>query len=487
MDGPASSDDASFVEPGEVVILDSDEQAAVTLRSWLEAQGCRVFDASDAQKAAVLVERHSAHVVFAHEGMLAGDSLRRLRNALGGAPAESSAAHAALILMSDRSAPDGAKRALEQGAFDFVSKPLDRTRVTAALNNALRFARLSRHAARPLSFGHGAAFDSILGRSEPMQSMFNQLSRVLPSTVPVFLSGESGTGKELVAHSVHHGGPRKEAPFVELNCAAIPESLQESELFGHERGAFTGAVGTHKGKFEQAHGGTLFLDEIGEISLAVQARLLRVLQDGSLTRVGGTRPIQVDVRIVSATHRDIESMVREGKFRQDLYYRIVVFAVRVPPLRERSGDVPLLLNHFLRKHRKEGGEQLKAVAPEVLDLLCNYSWPGNVRELENTVRRALLLSDSQVIAPQALPAAVQGATAKATPKAQKEAFGDLGQGSPASLESIVPLEEVERQAILRAIAITGGNLTVAAERLGIGRATLYRKLAAMRAGLTKEA
>jgi len=355
--------------------------------------------------------------------------------------------------------------------FDVLEAPVDRKRLTSSIRQAVRQARLSRDLTRLTSEERrGGPVRNLIGSAPAMVALYDQLERVVATEVPVFLHGESGTGKELIARAVHDAGPRRTRPFVALNCAAIPEGLQESELFGHERGAFTGATTTSPGRFEQAHGGTLFLDEIGDIHPSVQAKLLRVLQEGTFYRVGGSKKIKVDVRVISATHRDIESMTRSGSFREDLYYRVVVYPIRVPPLRERREDVPQLILHFLSKHAAEVAGKIKPVDPDALDLLCSYQWPGNVRELENVVRRAALASND-VIRIASLPGSL---TRDRTVPLPDRAPSSAESGSA---EEIISLAELERRAIVRALELTGGNLAESARRLGIGRATLYRKLA----------
>ena len=305
----------------------------------------------------------------------------------------------------------------------------------------------------------------LVGSSESMRALIDQVHRVMNVTVPVFLQGESGTGKELVARTIHDAGNRAEQPFVALNCASIPEGLQENELFGHERGAFTGAAQAFPGKFEQAHRGTLFLDEVAETSPSVQARLLRVLQEGVVQRLGGTVARAVDVRVVAASHKDLDALVRSGTFRQDLYFRIVVYPIVVAPLRERRDDIPLLIMHFLRKYAGEGSGRIKAMAPEALDQFCAHSWPGNVRQLENAVRRAIIASDGDI--------GVRVARVILGTESDRNAHSPL---VPSPDDDIVPLAELERRAIAHALHVTGGNRALAAKKLGIGRATLHRKL-----------
>jgi DNA-binding NtrC family response regulator len=296
-----------------------------------------------------------------------------------------------------------------------------------------------------------------------MRRVYDQVGKVLESDITVFISGESGTGKELVAKAIHYGSPRASGPFVDVNCAAIPEGLQESELFGHEKGAFTGAHATHPGKFEQAAGGTILLDEIGEMSPSAQARLLRVLQERCLQRVGGTKTIPLDVRVLSSSNRDLAQLVSEDRFRQDLYYRLVVFPIELPPLRRRREDIPALVEHFLAKYANDAGRRITRVEPAALELLMRHDWPGNVRELENVIHRSLLVASATELTCDDLPRELRSASSGAAESGVEG--GELRS-----------LEELERQAIERAIAHFGGNLSDAARQLGIGRSTLYRKL-----------
>jgi two-component system, NtrC family, response regulator HydG len=379
------------------------------------------------------------------------------------------------------SAQDSVARAVEimrQGPYDYLVKPVDPDRVVRVLARAAEERRL-RHRVEALEREVRGAyrFDEIIGSSPRMQGLYDQMERVLSSRVTVLITGESGTGKELVAKALHVHGARAKGPFVALNCGAIPEHLQESELFGHERGSFTGAVGTHRGRFEQAHRGTLFLDEVGELSLATQTRLLRVLQESEIQRVGGTTVIPVDVRIISATHRDLEAMVAAGTFREDLYYRLVVFPLELPALRNRPEDIPALLRHFLRRYRAETGGAPREFDRDAIDVLVKYDWPGNVRELENVVQRALVATPRGSIGVAALPPRL---VLRAMGLAEGSAMPtDAGTGVPTTptKEEIVPLDQLERRAIEQALHRLDGNVSLAAQRLGIGRATLYRRLA----------
>jgi len=350
------------------------------------------------------------------------------------------------------------------GAYDYLTKPVDQERLLTTLGRALSHRDLEKEVARlKEELGERFGLHRIVGSSAAMRRVYSQVERVLASDITVFVHGESGTGKELVAKAIHYGSQRSEGPFVDVNCAAIPEGLQESELFGHEKGAFTGAIASHPGKFEQAQGGTVFLDEVGEMSPAAQARLLRVLQERTTQRVGGTRKIDLDVRVGSASNRDLSQMVSEGRFRQDLYYRLVVFPIELPPLRERREDIPLLVEHFLAKHARDAGRRVTRVAPAALDRLAAHSWPGNVRELENVIHRSLLVSEGSELKASDLPPDLVRAASPGTPEPP------VGDGTQT-------LEELERIAIERAVAAADGNLSDAARRLGIGRSTLYRKL-----------
>jgi len=350
------------------------------------------------------------------------------------------------------------------GAYDYLTKPVDRDRLLTTLRRAVTQHSLEQEVGRlrgELAERHGLR--AIVGSSAAMRRVYDQIERVLESDITVFVSGESGTGKELVAKAIHYGSLRSGGPFVDVNCAAIPEGLQESELFGHEKGAFTGAHASHPGKFEQAAGGTILLDEVGEMSPSSQARLLRVLQERSLTRVGGTKSIALDVRVVSSSNRDLAQLVGEGRFRQDLYYRLVVFPIELPPLRRRREDIPALVEHFLAKHAGDAGRRITRVEPAALELLMRHDWPGNVRELENVIHRSLLVASPPELKRDDLPRELTGARTGAP----------SSDGEPAELCS---LEELERQAIARAIDHFGGNLSDVARLLGIGRSTLYRKL-----------
>ncbi len=348
------------------------------------------------------------------------------------------------------------------GAFDYLVKPVEDQRLVSTLRHAMSMRRLEREVERLRGeLGERFHLRNMVGSSAPMRRVYDQIEKVLDSDITVFISGESGTGKELVAKAIHYGSLRADGPFVDVNCAAIPESLQESELFGHEKGSFTGATGAHPGKFEQAQGGTIFLDEVGEMAPSTQARLLRVLQEKSLQRIGGTARIHLDVRVISASNRNLAEMVRQGKFRQDLYYRLVVYPIDLPPLRERRDDIPALVEHFLSKYASDAGRRVTRVHPEAMQRFMAYEWPGNVRQLENVVHRAMLVCKGGELTVEDLPPELGG--------------GNLAEPGDEA-DHFLSLDEMEERAIRRAVESCQGNLSLAARRLGIGRSTLYRKM-----------
>jgi DNA-binding NtrC family response regulator len=364
----------------------------------------------------------------------------------------------------------GAMEAIGHGAYDYVSKPFNVEELRLTVARALERRRLSAEAgAAPIPSGDRNHVAEIEGKSQRMLDVYKLVARVAPSTATVLVVGESGTGKELVARAIHTRSPRANKPFVPVNCTALSESLLESELFGHARGAFTGAIANKRGLFETANGGTLFLDEIGDMGPKMQAQILRVLQDGEMRPVGGTEAIRVDVRLVCATNRDLEAEVKAGRFREDLYFRINVITVRMPPLRERAGDIPILVRHFINKIARREARAEASVSPEALEILCGYAWPGNVRELENAIERAVAVAKGNVILPSDLPVDVYG-------------------GSPMAEASMIDdrptLAELEKRYIALVLAECADNKKRAAEKLGIDRRTLYRAIA--RAGDTPE-
>ena len=362
-----------------------------------------------------------------------------------------------VVLLAQNPSMDLAMEAIRQGAHDVLPKPLPRGRVREILLGIEEVRRL-----RPLPPASGDD-SAIVGASGGMMSVYKSVARAAASDATVLVLGESGTGKEMVARVLHSRSRRARGQFVAINCAAIPENLLESELFGHEKGAFTGAIGRRIGRFERASGGTLFLDEIGDMSLALQSKILRALQEREIERVGGSSAVAIDVRIVAATNRDLQAAVAEGRFREDLFYRLAVVSLTLPPLRERGADLDLLASHFVAHYAREHARPVRAVAEEVFAALRAHPWPGNVRQLRNAMERAVVMSDGEVLLPRHLPAELL------LPAARSEA-------RQADHEPTCSLAEMERRMIQRALRETGRNFSLAAERLGIHRNTLRRKI-----------
>jgi len=355
--------------------------------------------------------------------------------------------------------------AIRSGAYDFVTKPLEVDALGLALERAIQHRRLSDEVRRlRQAVEEGRRFGTLLGTSPAMRRMYELLDRIADSSASVLIAGETGTGKELVARALHERGRRKAGPFVAVDCASLPEPLLESELFGHVRGAFTDAHAARKGLFVQASGGALFLDEIGDLPLALQAKLLRALQTRSVRPVGANDEVPFDVNLIAATNRDLESAVEEGRFREDLYFRINVIHVEMPPLRARGGDVLLLAQHFVDRYAAQAGKRVTGLSPDAAERLLAYVWPGNVRELENCIERAIALTRHETIGLDDLPEKIRGFQ-----RSHVLVAGD----DPSEL---APLEEVERRYVLRVMEAVGGSKTLAARVLGIGRKTLYRKL-----------
>jgi len=453
--------------PHEVVALVEDDPTARRLtRVWLEQAGYRVVE-YDSGRAVREAEGELPSVACVDLGL--GDAtgfevMEHLRRRSPELPT---------IVVTAQRDVESAVAAMRAGAYDYLTKPVDRDRLLLSVRRACeRRALVARVERLQNELSERKFLGSIVGTSPAMRELARQVERVLESDVAVCLFGESGTGKELVARAIHSGGPRRHGPFVAINCAAIPASLQESELFGHERGAFTGATQTRLGCFERAQGGTLLLDEIGEMSLSTQASLLRTLQEKTVRRVGGSQEIPVDVRIVCATHRDLRSEVEAGRFREDLYFRLVVYPIRLPPLRERLDDLPILVTHFLDLLQPRDQKTVRSVSPEALEALSRHSWPGNVRELQNVIHRAVLACRSDEITLLDLPPDFRTADARMNENTA------ISNPTVDDLDGpVIPLKELERREIKKALRATNGSVGKAAKLLGIGRATLYRRLA----------
>ncbi len=382
-----------------------------------------------------------------------------------------------VILMTAFGTTQTAIQAMKHGAYDYLLKPFDVPKLQAIVDAALKAARDMKQKVSYEPLLESEDYDlGIIGRSAPMQEVFKTIGQLAGTNATALITGESGTGKELVARAIYHHSNRSEQPFIAVNCAAIPENLLESELFGHEKGAFTGASTQRIGKFEQCAGGTIFLDEIGDMTLPTQTKILRVLQDGIFERVGGNESVQVDVRLIAATNKPLEEAVEQKDFREDLFYRLNVVRVALPPLRDRSEDIPLLVDYFLQKFSEN---ELSTVHPEAMTLLKNHNWPGNVRELENAIRRALVMAKTGAIQPGTLPPEI---TQPDTPVATEESSDDLSslarklfQWARANPDLRV-IPAVERELIINALRETGGNQVQSAKLLGITRATLRKRI-----------
>ncbi len=371
-----------------------------------------------------------------------------------------------VIILSAQGSIEVAVDALKFGAFDYFAKPIDIQRLEPAIKNAIKNYDLTKELENlKENVKKEYSFDNIVSADGKMQDVFKLVSKVLNNDITVLIYGESGTGKELIARAIHYNGKRKDKPFIVVNCASIPRELLESELFGHEKGSFTGAHQRKLGKFELANGGTLFLDEVGELEMLLQAKLLRVIQEKEFERVGGTELIKTDVRILSATNRDLRQAVERKEFREDLYYRLNSFPISIPPLRYRKGDIIVLAQHFLDTFNKKLNKNSKGFSKKALKLIYEYNWPGNIREMENTIERCLIIAEKEVIEVDDLPPHIRAAESVNTTEISGALFSD---------DVIVPFEKLKEEAIRHALKITEGNIVEAAKKLQLGRATIYR-------------
>jgi len=443
------------VTRGRVLIVDDEANARNALAEILREERYSVETAADGFKALGKLEDFSADLVLTDLKMPGMDGIEFM----GKVRAIDS--DVGVIVMTAFGAVDTAVAAMRAGASDYLTKPLNTEELLLVIERELERRKLRRETKDLRErLNERYRFENIIGSSPEMQQVFKTIAQVAQSRATVLITGESGTGKELVAAAIHHRSPRSTGPFVKLHCAALAENLLESELFGHERGAFTGADRRREGRFEQANSGTLFLDEISEISQATQVKLLRVLQEREFERVGGNQTVQVDVRLIAATNRDLKQMVNEGKFREDLYYRLNVVNLRMPALRERASDIPLISMHFLHKYADENGKTIERFSDAALERIAGYGWPGNVRELENVIERATVLCDGAAIEVDHLPQDV----------------------SPAPREHVGPqipgwaMSDIERYAILKTLEANGGSTTRAAEVLGISVRKIQYKL-----------
>ncbi len=371
-----------------------------------------------------------------------------------------------VIILSAQGSIEVAVESLRYGAYDYFPKPIDQQRLEPAIKNAIKSYDLTKEIQNLRdNVKKEYSFDNIISADGKMQNVFKLVSKVLNNDITVLIYGESGTGKELIARAIHYNGKRKDKPFIVVNCASIPRELLESELFGHEKGSFTGAHQRKLGKFELANEGTIFLDEIGELEMLLQAKLLRVIQQKEFERVGGTELIKTDVRIISATNRDLKNAVENREFREDLYYRLNSFPIVIPPLRQRRGDILVLAQHFLDTLSKKLNKEIKGFSKKALKFLYDYSWPGNIREMENTIERCLIISDNNVIDVDDLPPHIKAANNSNNVELNGALFSD---------DTIIPFEKLKEEAIKHALKITKGNIVEAAKKLQLGRATIYR-------------
>jgi DNA-binding NtrC family response regulator len=435
-----------------VLIVDDDPSTLASLSRAFRLAGYDAVVCDHAARAVSLLQQERFDIVFSDVVMPGKDGLTML------ADLRELGVTTPVIMISGQATVDMAVRATRLGAADFLEKPISSDKLLLTVENTLRLARLEEEN-RQLRRRVGR--HELVWNSDVMQKVMAQVDRVAPSESRVCILGETGTGKELVARAIHERSPRRDRPFVTVNCAAVPSELIESELFGHEKGAFTGAAARHLGKFEQAHGGTLFLDEIGDMPAAMQAKLLRLLQEGELERVGGERPVVVNTRVIVATHRDLDALVEKGAFREDLYHRVFVFPIVMPPLRERPGDVPALAEHFATLVAEQNSWKPRGFEPAALEELARYAWPGNVRELRNVVERLLLLTDAAVDA---------DAVRRVLSSKHAKAPSHTGSGTLASR-----VDAFEREMVLAELVAHGHRVAETARALGLERSHLYKK------------
>ncbi len=454
---------------GRVLIADDEEAARRSLGQILSEDGYEVFLASDGEEALRLVAEQSPDILLSDLRMPRLDGHELLTRVRQGYP------DVALVIMTAHGTIRSAVKAVQEGAEDYLTKPIDVEDLERILERILKKRRLiaeTRILRERLDEKY--SFENIIGRSPEMLEVFRLVEQVAPSQASILITGESGTGKELIAQAIHQRSPRRDAPFVKVACAALPETLLESELFGHERGAFTGALARRAGRFEIAAGGTIFLDEIGDIPMGMQVKLLRFLQEHQFERIGGNQTLTVDVRVIAATHRNLAALIREGKFRDDLYYRLNVIEIPLPPLRARAHDIPLLVNFYVRRVAAANNKDVSGLTDEALAALMAYDWPGNVRELEHAIERAIILARGREIDLSLFPS---------LPGTAKPARRDNGPLVPGS-----SLEDIERDAILRTLEAVGGSTSRAAAILKISARTIQYKIKQYRqAGVTIEA
>ncbi|HUH66201.1 MAG TPA: sigma-54 dependent transcriptional regulator [Syntrophales bacterium] len=446
----------------KILVVDDELNMRLVLQALLKREGYDVTTASDGMEALKVLKGGGVEVVVTDLKMPRLDGLGLLDRVTRDYPSTP------VIIVTAHGTVATAVDALKKGAFDYITKPFERDELKSIIHKAVMTRRLNEE--ELIVSPDDIERRGIIGGSEPMLKLYETIKKVAPTTTTVLISGETGTGKDLIAYAIHRNSPRRDNPFVKINCAAIAENLIESELFGYEKGAFTGAVSTKPGRFELADKGTLFLDEVGEIPKEMQVKLLRVIQDHEFEHVGGLRTIKVDVRLITATNRNLLQDVKDGRFREDLYYRLNVFPTHLPPLRERREDILPLAGYFMEKFNAKLDRSVKNIDPAVQDVLVGYDWPGNIRELENLMERMVLMASSDMITMQDIPPELTSESDAIS------VFQHAGRKKP--FKEIVKshMEEVEKQTIIECLEEVGGNVTKAAERLGLSRKGLQLKM-----------
>jgi len=441
----------------DILLVDDEKSNRVTLSQFLKKQGYRVEEAANGPDAVEKAKDSFFDLVITDLKMKPMDGLEVLRQVKEINP------QTEVLVLTGYGTVESGVEAMRLGAYDYIQKPPELDEFRIVVSKALERKDLQMKIEKLTGdLKDKYSYENIIGKSNEMMEVFSMIFKVAPTDSTIMISGESGTGKELVARAIHLNSRRKNREFVTINCGALPEHIQESELFGHVRGAFTGAIRDKRGLFQEANGGTLFLDEIGETAPSTQVKLLRFLQDGEIRRVGENEPIHVDVRLLAATNQDIEKSIEEGRFREDLYYRLNVIPIEMPPLRQRRDDIPLLVNHFLQKNMEKTKRKFDSIAPDSMQILSGYDWPGNVWELENAIERAVILASRNVILPEDLPTSIH--EPKKAAGGSGEEFGDT------------TLEKLEEKHILRVLERYNWNQKKAAEILGVSTTTLWRKL-----------
>jgi two-component system nitrogen regulation response regulator NtrX len=454
-----------------ILIVDDEESIRSSLGGVLEDEGYKTLFAMDGVEALAIAGRETPDLVLLDIWMPRMDGLETLQRLKELDP------RLIVIMMSGHGTIETAVRSTKLGAYDFIEKPLSLEKIIITVNNALGVNRLREENASLR--GLVLKDHEMIGNSQVMRTLKEQIRIVAPTSASVLITGDNGTGKELVARSIHYYSQRRDKPFVAVNCAAIPEELIESELFGHEKGAFTGAVAQKKGKFDLADGGTIFLDEIGDMSLKTQATVLRILQERRFERVGGTRTVEVDVRVIAATNKSLDNEIRTGNFREDLFYRLNVVPFRVPLLRERKDDIPLLIGHFIETFCRHEGRERKVMLPEAMALMADYEWPGNVRELKNIIERLVIMTPGGTINAGHIPDYIcAGETARELLAGKLGSMHDLGTLREAR-------EEFEKEFIIQKLEENDWNITKTAEAIELERSNLHRKIKTYGIGLKK--